>query len=205
MVKQTVIKNVLKKIVPKPAEKRALERLAEKILDMTNKEAEKYDAHGIIAGSLTRDTWLPGKMEFDIFILFPKNMSKEEMEKAGLEIGKKVIKKMKGTSRIDYAEHPYVSGNIGKMEIDIVPCYRLNSTSELKSSVDRTPFHVRYIERNLPRKLSDDVRLLKQLCGAHKIYGADTKTEGFSGYVCELLIVNYGSFNKTSQARCPTC
>jgi tRNA nucleotidyltransferase (CCA-adding enzyme) len=38
------------------------------------------------------------------------------------------------------------------------------------------------------------VRLLKQLCNANKIYGADAKTQGFSGYVCELLIIKYGNF-----------
>ncbi len=194
--KELVIKKVLKRIVPKPAEKRKLEKLAEKILEVTNKEAIKHDAYAIIAGSLTRDTWLPGKMEFDIFILFPVSASNEKMEKVGLEIGKKVIKGMHGSYVIEYAEHPYVSGKIKKMNIDIVPCYELESTDHLKSSVDRTPFHVKYIEKSLPHELSNDVRLLKQLCGAYDMYGADAKTEGFSGYVCELIIVKYGGFVK---------
>lgn len=197
---ERVIKKVLKKIVPKPAEKKRLEKLAAKMLELTNKEAIKHEAYAIIAGSLTRDTWLLGKMEFDIFVLFPPETPVEKMEKTGLEIGKKVIKKMRGSYVIEYAEHPYVSGKIKKMDIDIVPCYELKSTEELKSSVDRTPFHVRYIEKNLPRKLANDVRLLKQLCGAHGVYGADAKTEGFSGYVCELIVVNYDSFMAAAKA-----
>jgi len=70
----------------------------------------------------------------------------------------------------------------------------MKSGERIKSAVDRTPFHVEYLNKNLSKKLSDDVRLLKQLCHAKKVYGADTKTEGFSGYVCELLIIKYGKF-----------
>jgi len=198
--KERILKKVLKKIVPKPSERKRLEDLAEKILKIASKEAEKYGAEPIIAGSLTRDTWLPGKMEFDLFIMFPKSTSKTDLEKHGLKIGKSIVRKMKGKHRIDYAEHPYVCGVVKNMHIDIVPCYKLNATSELKSSVDRTPFHVRYIEKNLPKRMANDVRLLKQLCGAYKIYGADTKTEGFSGYVCELIIVRYRSFLKAMSA-----
>jgi tRNA nucleotidyltransferase (CCA-adding enzyme) len=50
------------------------------------------------------------------------------------------------------------------------------------------------LQKNLPLKLSDQVRLLKQFLTANKLYGADAKTEGFSGYVCELLIIKYRSF-----------
>ncbi|MBS7613865.1 hypothetical protein KEJ48_06465, partial [Candidatus Bathyarchaeota archaeon] len=32
------------------------------------------------------------------------------------------------------------------------------------------------------------------------VYGADIKTGGFSGYLCELLIVSYGDFIKTVES-----
>ena len=189
-----IAKKALRKIVPTSKEKACLEGLAYKVLDVANKEASRHGAHAILAGSLTRNTWLRGKMEFDVFILFPESVKEDDMESAGLRIGKDVIKKMKGNHFIEYAEHPYVCGKIGKMDVDIVPCYEICSTESLKSAVDRTPFHVRYIEKKLPKSLSDDVRLMKQLCSANGIYGADAKTEGFSGYVCELLIIKYGGF-----------
>ncbi len=192
--KDIVLKKVLKKIIPTPAEARKLKGLADKVLDVVNKEAAKHNAYAIIAGSLTRNTWLPGKEEFDIFILFPTNTPKDQMEKFGLNIGKRTIKKLGGKYVIEYAEHPYVSGVVNGMHMDIVPCYEIDSTEHLKSSVDRTPFHVRYIEKHLAPELSNEVRLLKQFCKAQGIYGADAKTEGFSGYVCELLVIKYGSF-----------
>ena len=192
--KERVLKRVLKRIVPTPAEKRRMERRAEKVLKIVNKEAAKHNAYAIIAGSLTRDTWLPDKTEFDVFILFPEDTPREKMEKDGLAIGKTAVKTLKGKHQIEYAEHPYVCGHMKSYHTDIVPCYEIKDTEQLKSSVDRTPFHVRYIEKNLPLELSDQVRLLKQFCTAQKIYGADAKTEGFSGYVCELLLIKYGSF-----------
>ncbi|MCK5023613.1 MAG: CCA tRNA nucleotidyltransferase, partial [Candidatus Aenigmarchaeota archaeon] len=91
-------------------------------------------------------------------------------------------------------EHPYVKGKIREFSIDIVPCYKVKSAANIKSAVDRTPFHNRYITSNLKPRMSDDVRLLKQLCKATDIYGSDVKTMGFSGYLCELLIINYKTF-----------
>jgi tRNA nucleotidyltransferase (CCA-adding enzyme) len=189
-----ILKNVLKKIKPSPEERKKLNSVIRKCLKVAKKEAKKFKAKPMIAGSVTRDTWLPGKKEFDVFILFPPTMNIKQLEKKGLEVGKRIMKELKGSFRIEYAQHPYVSGNVEGIEIDIVPCFNVNSTENLKSAVDRTPFHVKYLQKNLPLKLSDQVRLLKQFLTANKLYGADAKTEGFSGYVCELLTIKYKNF-----------
>lgn len=44
--------------------------------------------------------------------------------------------------------------------------------------------------------------MLKQFLTANKIYGADAKTEGFSGYICELLIIRYGGFKELMKSAC---
>lgn len=189
-----VLKEVLVEIEPKPEEKKKLADLAKKTLQITNKEAKRYKAKTILAGSLTRGTWLPGKKEFDVFVIFPEKLKLKKLEEYGLKVGKTVIEKMGGKYRIEYAQHPYTSGNIEGVEIDVVPCYDVKSPEKLKSAVDRTPFHVKYIEKNLPKKAVNEVRLLKQFLTSNGIYGADAKTEGFSGYVCELLIIKYKRF-----------
>lgn len=189
-----VLNRVLDEIRPNSIEKNRLEFLSKKVLEIANKEVTKYDARPILAGSLTRDTWLTTKKEFDIFIIFPKTLSLQKLEKLGLNVGKNIMKKLNGQWLIEYAQHPYVRGKAYGTEIDIVPCYKKEEGEKIKSAVDRTPFHVEYLDKNFPRKLADDVRLLKQFCGVNKIYGADAKTEGFSGYVCELLVMYYGGF-----------
>lgn len=40
----------------------------------------------------------------------------------------------------------------------------------------------------------DDIRLTKQFFKATQVYGAESYIQGFSGYVCELLTIYYGSF-----------
>jgi tRNA nucleotidyltransferase (CCA-adding enzyme) len=191
---EKVLKEILREIKPTEEQREKLERLSKKALEISEKEAKKVNAEAMIAGSLTRDTWLPDKNEFDIFLIFPKTLPIEKLEKLGLKLGKKIIKKLRGIWRIEYAQHPYIRGMIRNTQIDIVPCYKMEPGEKIKSAVDRTPFHVKYIEKHLSKELSDEVRLLKQFCSGNKIYGADARTEGFSGYVCELLVIKYGSF-----------
>lgn len=197
---QKVLDKILPKIKPKKSEENKLLELAKRTLEITREKAKKYHAKVILAGSVTRNTWLPGKKEFDIFILFPLDLPENKLEEYGLLIGKEVIKELKGKYSVEYAQHPYSSGLVGGVDIDIVPCYEVESADKIKSAVDRTPFHVRYIEKNLSLTLSDDVRLLKQFLTANKIYGADAKTQGFSGYVCELLIIRYSGFLEVIKA-----
>lgn len=167
---QKVLKEVLKYIKPKQEEKKKLENLAKKALNLANKEIKKLRGEAILAGSITRDTWLSDKLEFDVFILFPESFNNKQLEKLGLEIGKDVIQKLGGSYSIEYAEHPYVSGEVEGIRMDIVPCFKVKSPEKLKSAVDRTPFHVKYIEKNLKPAMSDEVRLLKQFCKANEMY-----------------------------------
>jgi len=189
-----VLNIVLKKVLPKETDELRLKNWAKKALEQAKVLGKEYNAIPILAGSITRDTWLPGKFEFDIFVQFPETFPEKQFESAGLQIGKKLITKLGGKFEIRYAQHPYVSGKVDGIQIDVVPCYHVGSPEKMRSAVDRTPFHVKYIEENINKTLSNEVRLLKQFCLANDIYGADTKTEGFSGYVCELMVIKYKNF-----------
>ncbi len=197
---QKVLGRIRIKIKPKKSEENQIRSLSQRALDIAKEKTKKYSAKAILAGSVTRNTWLSGKKEFDIFLLFPPELPENKLEEYGLLIGKQVVRELKGKFSVEYAQHPYASGMVNGIDIDIVPCYEVESAEKIKSAVDRTPFHVKYIEKNLPPELSDDVRLLKQFLTANKIYGADARTEGFSGYVCELLIINYGGFMEVINA-----
>ena len=47
------------------------------------------------------------------------------------------------------------------------------------------------------KELLGEVRLLKKFMQGIDVYGAEIKVGGFSGYLCELLIMKYGSFAQT--------
>jgi len=189
-----VQKDVLSQIRPNAEQKRKISLISRKALALAGKFAHKYKGKAMLAGSVTRGTWLPDKMEFDVFVLFPEKLNEKQMERAGLEVGKKVIESLKGKWELTYAQHPYVSGKVDGVAIDVVPAFEVKSAEQIKSAVDRTPFHVKFVEKNLRPKMAEDVLLLKQMLKSANAYGADTKTEGFSGYVCEVLTINYGNF-----------
>lgn len=188
---QKVLRSVLSQIRPNKDQRSRVSSLSRKALSLASKFGKRYKARAMLAGSVTRGTWLPDKMEFDVFVLFPEKMTEKQLERAGLDVGRKVVTALKGKPETSYAQHPYVIGRIGDIRIDVIPAFEVKSAEEIKSAVDRTPFHVKFVEKNLPAKLSDDVLLLKKLLKNAGAYGADTKTEGFSGYVCELLIIHY--------------
>jgi tRNA nucleotidyltransferase (CCA-adding enzyme) len=192
---EKMLKEVLQKITPTQEEHIEEHR----IVDEVTKRIAKFGVKPILVGSMAKGTDIRGSKDIDIFVLFHKDVSREELEKKGLEIGKKVFSDMKLKTEIDYAEHPYVKGTYKNYVIEIVPCY---DTKEIKSAVDRTPYHTHYVKKKITENpaIKGDTRLLKQFMKAAGVYGAEAKIEGFSGYLTELLVINYGSFTKVLTA-----
>ena len=189
-----VLQTVLKKITPSEEESKKIHNVIQNVLEQTKNTIKPHGLSVVLAGSFTRNTWLAHKKEFDLFIQFPEDTTREKLEKLGLEVGKKIAESLKGSYLIAYAEHPYVRSKISGYDVDIVPCYKVASAEKIKSAVDRTPFHNEYLSKNLKKTQSAEVRLLKQLCKTNGLYGSDLKTQGFSGYLCELLTIEYGNF-----------
>lgn len=187
--------DILDEIKPSQKERNRLQETYKEIRKKAEKISQKKQIPPKIelVGSSDRDTWLSGERDIDIFLLLPKSLDRESFEKIGLEIGKEIFPN--GT--VEYAEHPYVKGQKNGFEIDIVPCYHVNSASKAKSSVDRTPFHNKYIKNKDID--GDQVRLLKSFTKGVGIYGSKLKIQGFSGYLCELLILHYGGFREVIQ------
>jgi len=190
-----ILKKILREITPTREEHRKEKQIFNRVV----KKLERFDVKPMLVGSIAKKTDLRGDKDIDIFILFHKETPREELEKKGLGIGKKVFRELKAKYEIDYAEHPYVIGNYKGYLVEIVPCYR---TRELQSAVDRTPHHTHYIQKKLRRneKLREDIRLLKQFMKGTGVYGAEAKVQGFSGYLTELICINYGSFEDTLKA-----
>ena len=147
----------------------------------------------MVVGSIARNTWVRGDRDLDVFLLFPPDISREALESEGLALARTIARKFTKTFCEKYAEHPYINATIDSIDVDLVPCYNVESAASIQSAVDRTPFHTRYITEKI-NGLTDDVLLLKQFAKAGGIYGSDQMTEGFSGYLCELLILYYGGF-----------
>ena len=183
--------NVLRKTKPTPKEVDEIH----KILGRLNDETSKLGYKGVAVGSIGKHTWLKGDYDIDWFIFFPKETSRKDLEKKGLAIGKKLSIIFKGKCQVKYAEHPYTRVLLKKYHIDVVPCYKIEKGEKIISAVDRSPLHLKFVHDELPAKNQDEVRLLKQFMKGIGVYGSDLKRNGFSGYIAELLIIKYGSFN----------
>ena len=182
------MKEVLKKIKPNKKEVEKIIMIADKLIKQINKEG--YEA--VLVGSAARGTFISGENDIDIFVFFPKETSREQLEKKGVELGKKILKRHK--PKTHYSEHPYVRAKVKGYAVEIVPCYKVKK--KIISSVDRTPLHNKYILNKITDKERGEVLLLKKFLKANRLYGADQKIKGFSGYLCELLIMHYKTFGK---------
>lgn len=154
------------------------------------------EADVLQVGSTARGTWISGDRDIDLFVRFSPELDREKLEEYGLDVGHAVLPE----GREEFAEHPYVTGAFDGFDVDLVPCYRVASATDIRSAVDRTPFHTEYLDARLDPDLAGEVRLFKQFLKGIGAYGSDLRTRGFSGYLTELLVLEYGSFRATVEA-----
>ncbi len=181
---------VLNAIKPTTEETAKISKIAEDLVKTVEQYVRDHDI-GVtvrLVGSFAKGTYLSDP-DLDLFVLFPEGTQHEVLEAVGLQIGEDILH---GTRM--YSEHPYTRGVYKGLDVDLVPSIHLQSTAKLQTSVDRTPFHTNYILSHMTAEQKDQVRLLKAFMKGIEAYGAEPNTRGFSGYLCELLIVKYGSF-----------
>lgn len=143
----------------------------------------------LVAGSAARGTFLTDRLDIDLFLLFPPELARERLREEGLALGRAVL----SNPETRYAEHPYLRGEFEGFRVDAVPGFAVSDPSAPLSPVDRTPFHQEYLSRRETPEIVDQVRLAKQFFRTLGVYGSEARTEGFSGYLVELLVLRFGS------------
>lgn len=190
-------KKVLRKIAPSRSETAR----AKKIAKDTQNSLERHlpgNVKTALAGSVAKGTFLKGAGDIDLFAVFPKSYTKEGMFKKLESAAKKAFPD--APRETGYAEHPYLRIFLGGKRIDLVPSYKMKPGGRIKSSVDRSQLHTGYILDKMKPAQRREVLLLKQFLKANLLYGAEIKRKGFSGYLCELLVLHYGDFEKVLEA-----
>jgi tRNA nucleotidyltransferase (CCA-adding enzyme) len=187
---------LISEVSPTPEESRRVTEAATALLEKVAATARDMGiaVEPVLVGSVAKGTFLRDP-DIDVFVMFPPETSREELERNGLALGMKILKGEK-----KYAEHPYVHGEFRGFEAEIVPCFRIRDTSQKMSAVDRTPFHTHFIADNLRPEQHDQVRLLKRFLKGIGAYGAEEAVRGFSGYLAELLVIRFGSFSGVVEA-----
>jgi len=152
------------------------------------------DADVSLNGSVAKDTWLRDDVDLDIFLQVPASVTRAELETKCMKAARRAVGDYPIIER--FAEHPYVETHVQGVRVNIVPCYNVKR-GEWLSATDRTPFHTEYVVSHMDTGQKNEVRLLKAFLKGIEVYGADIKVSGFSGMLCETLIMCYDSFIKT--------
>jgi tRNA nucleotidyltransferase (CCA-adding enzyme) len=186
------------RVVPTAEERRRLRETVAALAERAEAAVADLpvDAEILQVGSTARDTWLAGDRDIDLFVAFPPDLDREHLEEYGLQVGHAVLP----DGHEEYAEHPYVVGTYDGYDVDLVPCFDVADATAIQSAVDRTPFHTRYLESRLDDDLADEARVAKQFCKGIGVYGSDLRTRGFSGFLLELLVCEYGGFRPLVEA-----
>lgn len=187
-------KQILERVTPSSEDRKKLETIIQEIKEKLKQEISERNLPVSIelVGSTAKDTYLKDNLDIDFFLSFPTKFPKEDIAKNALSIGKKLLT----DAEESYAEHPYLRGHYKYYYVEIVPCYKIEKASQKLSAVDRTPLHTKYIKENLPDSQKPEVRLFKQFLIGIGCYGAEAEIEGFSGYLCEILILKYGCYKR---------
>jgi tRNA nucleotidyltransferase (CCA-adding enzyme) len=146
----------------------------------------------VLTGSMAKKTFLRDGRDIDVFVLFDRSVARERLEPSIKKIMEKAFPGL--GYQVSYAEHPYVRFHYNGRKVDLVPAYKISKSSERLSAVDRSVLHTKFVLRSMKLRQTDEVLLLKQFLKSNELYGAEIKIKGFSGYLCELLIIKYGSF-----------
>jgi tRNA nucleotidyltransferase (CCA-adding enzyme) len=185
---------VLNRITPDISEKKQIERVIETLKEQVNKEIKKTKIPITIelVGSIAKDTYIRTSVDIDLFLVFPTTVPREILQEKGLTIGREILEQQEEC----FAEHPYVRGMFQGYKTELVPCYKIEFASQKLSAVDRTPLHTRYVKKYLNETQKKEVRLFKQFLKGIGCYGAEAEIEGFSGYLCEIMMIKYKTFQQ---------
>jgi tRNA nucleotidyltransferase (CCA-adding enzyme) len=186
-----VFLKVLSKIKPSDQENVFLNEISKKIIKilMNNAKELGVNIQVVLGGSASRGTNLKGNYDLDFFIRF-------NLEKNINEYYKLLITKSFDGFKIVHGTRDYFKGIYEGYKVEFVPSIKYDSPKKAINSADISFFHIDYLKKQFSKNpgLKDDVLLLKIFLKANNIYGAESARSGFSGYVCELLIIYFKGF-----------
>ncbi len=197
-MKPTIYTKVLSKIKPNETEQKKFEAVTKLFLTVLNSKLK--DACGILGGSGAKDTWLSGAHDVDIFVQF--DYQKFAVKSIGLsDLLEKALKKAFPTAKINrlHGSRDYFQLRYKNIDFEIVPILKVTKPAQAKNITDLSPLHSLWVNKHAAKQ-KDDIRLAKQFCKANGLYGAESYIGGFSGYVLEILVAHYGSFEKLLRA-----
>jgi len=202
-VRLRIEEEISAEIKPSRLEREKARYAAEKAVDLVKRVLQDLgirDARVTIEGSYAKDTWIRGNLDLDLFILLHPRNCLELIESSIID---KIASRLSAAGfviEMRYAQHPYLRMLVDGIWVEIVPGCAIPNPDTPLTAVDRTPFHRRYVVSKTTPEMRDEIRLLKSFMKGIGVYGAEIAVQGFSGYLVELLVINYGCFRSVLEA-----
>ena len=183
-----ILDDVLKEIQPdKSYEKEIFEKL-NKIINKINQNQKNIKA--VLGGSGAKGTWLK-TFDADIFVLFNYKKYADKSDKLSDILEGILKKRFKNIARL-HGSRDYFQIKQGTFTFEIIPILKIQNAEQAKNITDVSPLHSKWVLKH--KRLVNEMKLTKQFAQAQNVYGAESYIRGFSGYICEILTVYYGSF-----------
>ena len=191
-----ILAEILKDIKPSSKEEKAVKDKADAVIKTINSGLR--DAKAILGGSGIKGTWLRQANDIDIFVKYNYQKYKEKSGQLSSLLESHLKKKGKKIDKL-HGSRDYFQIKEDGYTIEVVPILDIKDAKAAKNITDISPLHAIWVNKK-GKNLKDDIRLLKQFCKASKIYGAESYIQGFSGYICEILIIYYKGFENLIKA-----
>lgn len=188
-----LLNEVLTELTPSKSYETKIFGKSKEIIDTINKHFK--EAKAILGGSGAKGTWLK-TFDADIFVMFKYAKYKDKSDKIS-SVLEKFLKKHFKIKRL-HGSRDYFQIKQGEFTFEIIPILEIKKAEQARNITDVSPLHSQFVTKH--KKLANEMRLTKQFCKAARVYGAESHIRGFSGYVCEILTVYYGSFQKLLKA-----
>jgi len=182
---------ILKEVKPSKKEEEELKKISELFIKKLNIQLKKIDALAVIGGSFAKGTWLKNDHDIDIYVKF--NYLKYKDKKIDDILEKQIAFTFSDYVRV-HGSRDYFQMKKENFCFEIIPILDIKKSEEAMNITDVSLLHVKFVQENLTTKMRDEVRILKSYLKALELYGAESYINGFSGYICEILIFKYKRF-----------
>ena len=202
---EEVLKEELGLIRINKQDKSEINKIVNLVINAINSKIKKLkiNAEVFVGGSFAKNTLIKKEIyDVDLFLRFDQKYSEQEIQSNF----KKIffwfkIPKNQAKVKLIHGSRDYYQILLKKPKnicIEVIPTLKITKSYQARNVTDLSYFHVNYVKKQLKSRpeLNDEILLMKAFCHGQKCYGAESYVSGFSGYVIELLVLHYGSFEK---------
>ncbi|MEO2154316.1 MAG: nucleotidyltransferase domain-containing protein [Nanoarchaeota archaeon] len=188
---EKLLKETLQKIKPTEGEIRKINKIAQDF----GKLLREHDIRYFYGGSFAKGTFLKNLTDIDVYLLM-ENESEISQLKEKLS---KLVRENQLKLEVLHGSRDYFHIKYKRILFEMVPVIDIKKPEEARNSTDISKFHVEFVRNNIKKKpqLKDEILLFKYFLKQKGIYGAESYNRGISGYLSEVLVINFGSFLKT--------